>query len=82
METDLSNFHRMTIMVKKASFRKLKPKVMRYRNYKLFCNESYRNELAVELSKQKSKKNKTKKQKNFEEKLLGKFLEGLQQSIR
>ena len=55
---------------------------MRYRNYKLFCNESYRNELAVELSKQKSKKNKTKKQKNFEEKLLGKFLEGLQQSIR
>ena len=45
IETGLSDFHRMTVTVMKASFRKLKPKVIHYRNYKRFCNESYRNEL-------------------------------------
>ena len=32
----------------KVSFRKLKPKVINYRNYKHFCNENYRNELVTE----------------------------------
>ena len=64
IETGLSNFHRMTITIMKASFQKLKPKVIHYRNYKRFCNESYRNELVADFSKQ-----------NFEENSLEKFLE-------
>ena len=54
----------MTVTVMEASFRKLKPKVIHYGNYKRFCNESYWNELVAEFSKQ-----------NFEEKSLEKFLE-------
>ena len=46
------------------TIRKLKTKVIHYRNYKRFCNESYRNELVAEFSKQ-----------NFEENSLEKFLE-------
>ena len=64
IETGLSDFHRMTVTVMKASFRKLKPKVIHHRNYKRFCNESYRNELMAEFSKQ-----------HFEENSLEKFLE-------
>ena len=52
METILFDFHRMTVTVMKASFGKLKPKVINYRHYKHFCNESYRNELVTEFSKQ------------------------------
>ena len=63
IETGLFDFH-MTVTVRKASFRKLKPKVIHYRNYKRFCNESYRNELVSEFLKQ-----------NFEENSLEKFLE-------
>ena len=52
----------------KASFRKLKSKLVHYRNYKRFCNEIYRNEQSsigvAEFSKQ-----------NFEENSLEKFLE-------
>ena len=55
-----SNFLRMLM---KASFRKLKPKVTNYRNYKRFCNENYPNELVTQFSKQ-----------NFEENSLQKFL--------
>ena len=35
----------------KTSFQKLKPKDINYRNYKRFCNESYRNEIVTEFSK-------------------------------
>ena len=41
----------MTVTVMKASFRKLKPKIINYRNYKRFCNKSYWNELVTEFSK-------------------------------
>ena len=51
IETSLSDFHRMTVTVMKASFRKLKPKIINYRNYKRFCNKSYWNELVTEFSK-------------------------------
>ena len=59
IETGLSDIHRMTVRVVKASFRKLKPKVihLHYRNYKRFCNESYRNELVAEFSKQNFEEN-------------------------
>ena len=64
IETSLSRFHKMTVMVMEVSFRKLKPKVIHYRNYKRFCNKSYWNELVAEFSKQ-----------HFEEKSLEKFVE-------
>ena len=64
IETGLSDFHRMTVMVLKAAFRKRKPKVKYYGNDKRFCNENYQNELVAELSKQ-----------NFEENSLEKFFE-------
>ena len=44
IETGLSDFHRLTVTVMKAFLRKLKPKVIHYRNYKRFCNKSYRND--------------------------------------
>ena len=57
IETGLSNFDRMTVAVMKTSFQKLKAKVINYRAYKRFCNESYRNELVAELSKQNFEEN-------------------------
>ena len=45
IETGLSDFRRTTVTVMKASFRKLKPKVIYYRSYKRFCNENYRNKI-------------------------------------
>ena len=54
----------MTLRVMKASFWKLKPKVIHYRNDKRLRNESYGNEQVTEFSKQ-----------NFEENSLEKFLE-------
>ena len=57
IETGLSDFHRMTVTVMKASFQKLQPKSIHYRNYKFFCNESYWNELVVEFSKQNIEEN-------------------------
>ena len=64
IETGLSDSHKMTATVMKTSFRKLKPKAIHYRKYKRFCNESYRNKLIANFSKQ-----------NFEENSLEKFLE-------
>ena len=40
----------MTIAVMKASFQKVKPKIITYRNYKLFSNELYKEDLVFELS--------------------------------
>ena len=70
IETVLFDFDRMTVTLMKTSFWKLKPKVINYRNYKRFCNESYRNELVTEFSKP-----------NFEKKLFRKVPWCLEQSI-
>ena len=40
----------------KASFQKLKSKVINHRNYKRFCSKSYQNEPVTEFSKQHLKK--------------------------
>ena len=40
----------MTIAVMKVSFQKVKPKIITYRNYKLFSNELYKEDLVFELS--------------------------------
>ena len=39
----------LTVAVKKASFQKMKPKIIAYRNYKLFSNELYKQDLVLEL---------------------------------
>ena len=49
-ETGLSDFHRMILTVTKMTFQKLKPRVISYRDYKHFNNETYRNELLSGIS--------------------------------
>ena len=41
-ETGLSDFHKMTVSVLKCYFAKAEPKVIFYRDYKNFSNESFR----------------------------------------
>ena len=51
IETGLSDFHRMTVMIMRATFEKLQPKVVNYRDYKYFENCRFRAGLLSELSK-------------------------------
>ena len=41
IETGLSNFHKMVVSVFKRSFKKQKPKIVTYRDYKRFDNEKF-----------------------------------------
>ena len=50
IETGLSDFHKMTIMVMKTTFQKLKPKLIYYRDYNMFSNDKFREELFSKLS--------------------------------
>ena len=50
IETGLSDFHRLTITLMRVNFQKQIPKVLNYRNYKLFNNELFRNDLLMEFS--------------------------------
>ena len=50
IETGLSDFHRMTVTVMKATFEKLQPRVVNYRDYKYFENYRFRADLLSELS--------------------------------
>ena len=49
IDTGLSDFHRMTITVMKAYSPKLRPKLVNYRDFKKFSNESFRDELLTNL---------------------------------
>ena len=40
IETGLSDFHKMTVTVMKTTYEKLKLKIVNYRDYKNFCNET------------------------------------------
>ena len=51
IETGLSDFHRMVVTVVKTSFERLKPRVINYRDYKVFENQLFREDLLYELSK-------------------------------
>ena len=51
IETGLSDFHRMTVTVMKATFEKLQPRLVNYREYKYFENYRFRADLLSELSK-------------------------------
>ena len=58
IEAGLSDFHRMTVMVMKATFEKLQPRVVNYRNYKYFENCRFKADLLSELSKANIEENK------------------------
>ena len=45
IETELSDFHKMVTTVMKTTFTKMKPKVIKYRDYKYFCNDTLRESL-------------------------------------
>ena len=57
IETALSDFHRMTVTVMKATFEKLQPRVVNYRDYKYFENCRFRADLLSELSKANTEEN-------------------------
>ena len=52
IETGLSDFHLMTLIVIRKSFKKLKPRVINYRSEKHFSNEIFRKSLLEKLSQQ------------------------------
>ena len=49
VETGLSDFHSMTLIVMRKSFKKNQPKIINYRSYKNFSNEKYRETLISPL---------------------------------
>ena len=48
----VSDFHLTTLTVMRKSFKKLKPRVITYRSYKLFSNKVFRENLLGKLSQQ------------------------------
>ena len=49
LETDLSEFHKMTVTIMKASFQRLQSRIINYRDYRRFQNDAFREELLSEL---------------------------------
>ena len=49
-ETGISDFHKLTFTVLKTYFQKTKPRIIKYRDYKHFDNNEFRDELIRELS--------------------------------
>ena len=54
IETGLSDFHKLTVSVLKTSFRKISPKVVKYRKYSDYCPVNFANELGYHLSSAES----------------------------
>ena len=50
LETGLSDFHLMTVTVMRKSFKKMRPRVINYRSYRDFPNETFRVSLMNNLS--------------------------------
>ena len=50
IETGLSDFHKMVITIRETIFTKLTPKVINYRDYKMFSNDNFRQKILTELS--------------------------------
>ena len=49
IETGLSEFHKMAVTVMKTTFQKLDPKIIHYRDYRKYCNYSFRQDLLSTL---------------------------------
>ena len=50
IETGLSDFHKMVVTVMKTTYRKLEPRIVHYRDFKYFCNNSFRESLQKAIS--------------------------------
>ena len=50
VDTGLSDFHKLTVTVLKTYFKKQEPKIIRYRDFKKFSNQAFRDEVFRELS--------------------------------
>ena len=50
LETGLSDFHKLTVTVLKTLFKKQSLKLISYRNYKKFSNDSFLTDLINEIS--------------------------------
>ena len=57
IETGLSDFHKMIVSVMKTSFKKLPPKIIKYRNFSKFSTESFTAELKTVLDENKNSDN-------------------------
>ena len=51
IETSVSDFHKMVVIVLKSYFRKREAKIIKYRSRKNFGNDSFRQQLLEELNK-------------------------------
>ena len=51
IDTGISNFHKLAVTVLKMFYKKQKPKIIKYRNYKTFHEQLFRIELDKELAK-------------------------------
>ena len=49
LETGLSDFHKMSVTIMKASFQRLQSRIINYRDYRRFQNDVFREELLSEL---------------------------------
>ena len=50
-ETGLSDFHKLVVSTMKLSYKKRLPRMIKYRNYKNFSNEHFKNSLYEKLTK-------------------------------
>ena len=50
LETELSDFHKLTVTVLKTFFKKQSPKLISQLNFKIFSNDSFRTDLINEIS--------------------------------
>ena len=49
-ETGLSDFHKMKVTVMGITFKKLKPSIIHYRDYRKFSNDKFQENLIFRLS--------------------------------
>ena len=50
IETGLSDFHKIAVTVMKTTYRKLEPRIVYYRDFKYFCNKSFKESLQKTIS--------------------------------
>ena len=50
IETDLSDFYKYVLTVMKITYRKLEPRIVYYRDFKYFCNNSFKESLQKAIS--------------------------------
>ena len=50
IETGLSDIHKMVVTVMETTYRKLEPRIVYYRDFKYFCNNSFKESLQKAIS--------------------------------